>query len=530
MSRLIKVIVFLLVFTSNGYAALNDVGDGIIESTDQNLQWMKDANVFKTLCDSGNAIATEFTPIVAKDAASICDNDGAMTWYDAEAWLLRLNSFAYLGYSDWRQPTLVQPDTSCSGITEVAANGNPDQWAGYQCIGGELGYLYTVVLGNSDHLSTNCGSCLTNRGPFIGLRDDYYWTGTTFVTYPKYAWYFYMHFGTQSDRGKDFRTNFVWPVRNKDTKNAIAVSSDIEISLGLPQQNMDVSGTATINGWAVSPDGISKVELYINGDYVTDIPFGEERKDVNNKFPAFPDSLNSGFSMRYLFSRLDDDTHYVSVRAYDLSGRYSVITKAVNTSSYAVGWAANNEVDLSTIVLDYASADSIILRHVDFKGIEHEVLLKWDQTIQNIAATKTNPIGGLFAGNAPRLKGKYKLARVSFQNHLLGFADTKLGGFSASGTMNLTENTFIRSLVFEGDDNEVLEVEDISGTFVDREAFVTFDPDEADVPNRSFVVVALGDLLILSNASEDEENGGVVNMIEYWKKTESASPLVNDDY
>jgi hypothetical protein len=86
---------------------------------------MKDANLFKTLCDAADPIATGFTPVDTADAATVCSNNGRMTWNDAEVWIARLNAQNYRGHNDWRQPLTPQPDASCE--TQAMVAGFPDR-------------------------------------------------------------------------------------------------------------------------------------------------------------------------------------------------------------------------------------------------------------------------------------------------------------------------------------------------------------------------------------------------------------------
>ncbi len=71
-------------------AMLIDRGGGLIYDNVLNITWLSDANYAKT---------------------SGVDADGLMNWTAANAWAAGL---VYGGYSDWRLPTTLQPDASCS--------------------------------------------------------------------------------------------------------------------------------------------------------------------------------------------------------------------------------------------------------------------------------------------------------------------------------------------------------------------------------------------------------------------------------
>lgn len=48
--------------------------------------------------------------------------------------------------------------------------------------------------------------------PFSGVQFGYYWSSSTLVNYPNYAWYVYLYGGYVS-HGNKVITNYVWPVR-----------------------------------------------------------------------------------------------------------------------------------------------------------------------------------------------------------------------------------------------------------------------------------------------------------------------------
>ena len=52
-----------------------------------------------------------------------------------------------------------------------------------------------------------------------------------------------------------------------------------------PIANQNVSGIISIHGWAFHPVGVSKVELFIDNQFVGTIPYGSNRMDVKNAYP-----------------------------------------------------------------------------------------------------------------------------------------------------------------------------------------------------------------------------------------------------
>jgi hypothetical protein len=195
-------------------AALNDRGGGLIYDDVLDITWLQDANLFKTLCDASDPIATGFVS-GGRSATDICGTDGRMTWGEAEAWMARLRDQNYLGYSDWRQ-WIVPGAAPCSG---------------YDCTDSEMGHLFNVTLGNPDAGDgSNCYNppttdpdhCLVNTGPFANFQSGAYWSGTEYAPNPVYTWAFVTLDGSQNPGFKPLQL-YVWAVRPGDVAAAPAL-------------------------------------------------------------------------------------------------------------------------------------------------------------------------------------------------------------------------------------------------------------------------------------------------------------------
>ncbi len=134
-------------------AALYDRGNGLIYDSVLNITWLQDANYAKT---SGYTSTIGF-------------NNGFMTPQESTDWVSQLN---YGGFDNWRLPTV----------------GNNPQ-AGWGIIGGELGYMNTVNLGNpnakDDGCNNNPSRCLENTGFIDGSTGEY----VSFLNIKSNYWY-----------------------------------------------------------------------------------------------------------------------------------------------------------------------------------------------------------------------------------------------------------------------------------------------------------------------------------------------------
>lgn len=205
-------------------AALTPGASGLINDTTLNITWLQDANLVKTSCDANNALWQAFDPSAlpapeqsGRTKSDICNTwDGRLNWYEAEAWIGIMNAQSYLGYNDWRQPVITQPDATCSLADPSGQN------YGFRCTGSELGHLFNVSLGNPNELDNSCFGvdrfgvdpyCLQNTGPFSNMQSFGYWSGTEYAPLPANAWSFYTSYGLQGTASKASSDLSVWPVR-----------------------------------------------------------------------------------------------------------------------------------------------------------------------------------------------------------------------------------------------------------------------------------------------------------------------------
>ncbi|HSB06956.1 MAG TPA: hypothetical protein VLK23_17405 [Thermodesulfobacteriota bacterium] len=78
----------------------------------------------------------------------------------------------------------------------------------------------------------------------------------------------------------------------------------------------NVSGITSIHGWAFHPLGISKVELFVDDQFVGTIPYGSSRVEILNAFPSYPMAENSAFSTIWDYSILPSGNHTTRVRLH----------------------------------------------------------------------------------------------------------------------------------------------------------------------------------------------------------------------
>ncbi|WP_157979149.1 PEP-CTERM sorting domain-containing protein [Rhodoferax ferrireducens] len=163
------------------------------------------------------------TSVAANDASAVFLYDGdlnitwlrngntnALSWAAANAWA---NDYSIGAFSDWRLPTVTQPDATCSQIFDAGGSIGVIG-SGYNCSGGEMGHLWYTELGNS-------AGALTSIGNFLGVQFNYYWTNTDYPLLADFAWSFNFRDGFQGSTWKDTSSpTFAFAVRSGDVAAA----------------------------------------------------------------------------------------------------------------------------------------------------------------------------------------------------------------------------------------------------------------------------------------------------------------------
>jgi hypothetical protein len=190
-----------VLYTSQTSAELIQQGATVYDA-DWKISWLENANLAVTNTFGVDGI----------------NSSGAMSWDTANRWIEAMNLADYLGHNDWRLPTIIQPDPSCSNQTQLGSSGF--------CTGSEMGHLFYEELGGT------AGASITAThniyfSLFQNIRPFNYWSGTEYAIDAYGAWVFGFDAGDQNPSDK-LNNMYVWPVRLEQT---IAVSEPATIAL-----------------------------------------------------------------------------------------------------------------------------------------------------------------------------------------------------------------------------------------------------------------------------------------------------------
>ncbi|MGB7934519.1 MAG: DUF1566 domain-containing protein, partial [Gammaproteobacteria bacterium] len=169
------------------------------------------------------------------------NSDGTMNWPGAMFWLDAMNASnsgaGYLGYNDWRLPTMM--DTGMSGCDNPNSNSGTDCGYNVQTTSGsppypaatvysEIASMYYDTLGNLAFANPS----FSNPGPFDNIqsvKDDYYWTGLEYAPNTDNAWLFTFNSGKQTyyNKNGDPYPIYAWAVHPGDIGTAVPLPAAV---------------------------------------------------------------------------------------------------------------------------------------------------------------------------------------------------------------------------------------------------------------------------------------------------------------
>lgn len=161
------------------------------------------------------------------------------------------------------------------------------------------------------------------------------------------------------------------------TQYSNETSGTFRIVLEEPVSGEIHGGVGNLRGWAIASDGIEKIEIWTDGAYSFDVPYGGARGDVASAFSDVANSAESGFSMAYSYSNLSAGSHSISAVAYDTSGLTMESIAQFEVVKFSEDFISGaNAVDLSGGSCT-ASGDQISVVDALVSGTLYDLVLKW---------------------------------------------------------------------------------------------------------------------------------------------------------
>ena len=164
----------------------------------------------------------------------------------------------------------------------------------------------------------------------------------------------------------------IFVTRNLDSDNPV-----FGLSLEEPLDGMTHSGVGNLRGWSLATEGIEKIEIYVDGVFYQDAPYGGARADVAGAFPTVSNGLYSGFSLAFNYSALETGEHSITARALSKNGG---VRQASSTFEVV---RPGQEFIADPTALDLGEAacsidgQRIILDNMLIEGDEWDAIMKW---------------------------------------------------------------------------------------------------------------------------------------------------------
>lgn len=156
-----------------------------------------------------------------------------------------------------------------------------------------------------------------------------------------------------------------------------ALETNITLLLEEPISNLPHGGVGNLRGWAVSPDGIDRIEIYIDGAFAFEAPYGGNRTDVGAAFPAIEGSDSSGFSLAFGYSNLSAGEHSITARAYSLLGAQTDSSSTFNVVTFDKTFITSSDVVNASDATITAAGDEITIQNISIDERVYNLKLKW---------------------------------------------------------------------------------------------------------------------------------------------------------
>ena len=143
------------------------------------------------------------------------------------------------------------------------------------------------------------------------------------------------------------------------------------------------SGVGMIRGWALSEEGVERIEVYIDGHYAFDVPYGDPREDVGFAYSDIDGSSTSGFSVPFNYSALSAGEHAISVIVTDRLGDRIEHSATFEAVRFEQSFLYKENTPNMNWSLASSYANYITVRGVEVSGSTYSVTLRWQTMTQS---------------------------------------------------------------------------------------------------------------------------------------------------
>lgn len=161
------------------------------------------------------------------------------------------------------------------------------------------------------------------------------------------------------------------------------------------------SGVVLVKGWALDPNQISKIELWVDGEYQHNAIMFLPRIDIVEAYPDWPGihGARPGFVTGFLASRFQNGTHDLEVRVYNSNNEMHVVGARTITIDNTINQSPFGSLDIpdGRGVYNVSGAFPVIGWAADTDGIDRIEVLVDDTIMQGAMHGDPRPdVGGTF--------------------------------------------------------------------------------------------------------------------------------------
>ena len=164
--------------------------------------------------------------------------------------------------------------------------------------------------------------------------------------------------------------------------------TDLRLAVEEPSVGGMHSGIGMVRGWAVSSNPIERVEVFVDGKYRFDIPYGGLRRDVGNLFEKIENADHSGYASAVNFNGLGKGEHILLVRATDAFGSVTERSVEFGVTRFQKGFISAND----TIELGWAGISGLggglTIQGAVIDGEDYDISLEWRTATQGFEITR----------------------------------------------------------------------------------------------------------------------------------------------
>jgi len=172
---------------------------------------------------------------------------------------------------------------------------------------------------------------------------------------------------------------------------SLATNESILLTIEEPLDSSVYAGVSNIRGWSIAPQGIERIELFVNGEFRGNIPSGGQRSDVGAEFTDFPNSNESGFAMAFNYSNLIEGGNIITLRAVDNNGDTNEVSVTFNTTRFNNTFINDpSKISLADAFISHNDS-SIFVDNMTADGQNYDVRLDWRTATQGFAITQIAP-------------------------------------------------------------------------------------------------------------------------------------------